>query len=103
MCLDGTSEFTGENGIMRDSTGERIWLAVLVERGFVSEIEAYRDEASARRRERSWRRQMNPDYDETGLCDVVINESQMKHRSHWSCNEAAKKRCPGNPSTARKH
>jgi hypothetical protein len=87
---------------MRDSTGERIWVAVLVERGFVSEIEAYRDEASARRREQSWRRQMNPDYDETGLCDVVVNESQMKRRSHRSRSEAARKRCPGNAYTARR-
>jgi len=87
---------------MRDSTGERIWVAVLVERGFVSEIEAYRDEASARRREQSWRRQMNPDYDETGLCDVVVNESQMKRRSHRPRSEAARKRCPGNAYTARR-
>jgi hypothetical protein len=88
---------------MRDSTGERIWVAVRVERGFVSEIEAYRDEASARRREQSWRRQMNPDYDETGLCDVVINESQMKKRSHSSRSEAGKKRCSGNASSAQRH
>jgi hypothetical protein len=69
---------------MRANTGERIWVAVLVERGFVSEIEAYRDEAAARRRERSWRRQMNPDYDETGLCDVIVNESRIKQLSHRS-------------------
>lgn len=88
---------------MRDSTGERIWVAVLVERGFVSEIEAYRDEASARRREQSWRRQMNPDYDETGLCDVIVNESQMKPRSNRLRNNAVKRRRLGNASTARKH
>jgi hypothetical protein len=84
MSSDGTSESKGENGTMRPNTGERIWVTVLVERGFVSEIEAYRDEASACGRERSWRRQMNPDYDETGLCDVIINESRIKQRSHWS-------------------
>jgi len=88
---------------MRANIGERIWVAVLVERGFVSEIEAYRDEASARRRERTWRRRMNPDYDETGLCDVVINESQMKPRSYRLRNNAVKKRCRGSVSTAPKH
>lgn len=103
MYSGGTSEFSGENGIMNASTGERIWVAVLVERGFVSEIEAYRDKESARRREQSWRRRMNPDYDETGLCDVVVNESRRKHRSHRSRSEAGRKRCPGNASTARRH
>jgi hypothetical protein len=92
MCSDGTSEFTGENGIMKASTVERIWVAVLVERGFVSEVEAYRDEAPARRRERSWRRRMNLDYDETGLCEVVVNESQIKHRSDRSRNKSAGER-----------
>ncbi len=81
MYSDGTSESKGEKGTMRSNTGERIWVAVLVERGFVSEIEAYRDEALARRRERLWRRGMNPDYDETALCDVIVNESRIKHRS----------------------
>jgi hypothetical protein len=88
MYSGGTSEFIGENKVMRASNGERIWVAVLVERGFVSEVEAYRDEASARRREQSWRRGINPDYDETGLCDVVINESRVKHRSRRSRNGA---------------
>ncbi len=88
MSLDGTSESKREKGTMRSNTGERIWVAVLVERGFVSEIEAYRDEASACRRERSWRRQMNPDYDETGLCDVIVKESRIKQRSHRSLSRA---------------
>jgi hypothetical protein len=103
MCSDGTSEFIGENRVMQASTGERIWVAVLVEHGFVSEIEAYRDEALARHREQSWRRRMNPDYDETGLCDVIINESRMRHCSHRSRSEAARRRCPGNASIVRGH
>lgn len=78
MCSDGTSEHTGENEIMRANTPQKIWVAVLVERGFVSEIEAYRDEAPARRREQSWRRRMNPDYDETGLSAVVVREPGMR-------------------------
>jgi len=63
---------------MSARNNQQIWVAVRVQRGFVTEIKAYADQAVARRIERSWRRQMNPDYDETGLSVVVVN----RRRSH---------------------
>lgn len=59
---------------MSDRLNKEIWIAVRVERGFVAEIRAYRTKAAARRMESSWRRRMNPDYDETGLSAVVVEE-----------------------------
>jgi len=49
---------------MRKKSGRIIWVAVRVQRGFVSDVRAYQTEKSARRLEKSWRRRMNPDYDE---------------------------------------
>lgn len=57
---------------MSNMLNQRIWIAVRVQRGFVSDIRAYRDEESARRCERAWRRRMNPDYDETGVSAVRV-------------------------------
>jgi len=62
---------------MRNAKHQKIWVAVRVERGFISEIRAYRDRHSARRREISWRRGMNPDYDETAVCDVVVRAKRL--------------------------
>ena len=62
---------------MSEKPNQGIWVAVLVERGFVSEVRAYGDETSARRRERSWRQQMNPDYDETEVSWVTVD---------WGCS-----------------
>lgn len=58
---------------MSERGSQEIWVAVRVQRGFVTDIRAYRDRAAARRTERSWRRRMNPDYDETGLSAVIVN------------------------------
>jgi hypothetical protein len=57
---------------MRERDNKPIWVAVRVQRGFVTEIRAYAEQAAARRTERSWRRRMNPDYDETGLSVVAV-------------------------------
>lgn len=51
-----------------------IWVAVRVQRGFVSDVRAYDSEKPARRQERSWRRRLNPDYDETFVSRVRVNE-----------------------------
>jgi hypothetical protein len=81
MFLDGIKEYVKEITTMSETRNQRIWVAVRVQRGFVSDIRAYRDEASARSRERSWRRQMNPDYDETGVSAVRINKGRAPARS----------------------
>lgn len=59
---------------------QRIWVVVRVQRGFVSDIRAYRGEKSARGRERSWRRRMNPDYDEIGISAVRVTPEVNRHR-----------------------
>ena len=57
---------------MRNTKDKMIWVAVRVQRGFVSDIRAYGNERSARQQESSWRRQMNPDYDETAVSNVRL-------------------------------
>jgi len=54
-----------------------IWVTVRVQRGFVSDINAFSDERSARRQEASWRRQMNPDYDETAISYVHVSSPTL--------------------------
>ena len=55
---------------MCNAESAQMWVAVRVQRGFVTEAKAYWNEASARCREQCWRSQMNPDYDETGVLPV---------------------------------
>jgi hypothetical protein len=57
---------------MPKPTYETIWVAVRVQRGFVAEVRAYEKELSARRKERVWRKQMNPDYDEASVSKVCV-------------------------------
>jgi hypothetical protein len=59
--------------LMNSDDKQKVWVAVRVQRGFITDVRAYRDPASARRTERGWRRRMNPDYDETTLSCVVVN------------------------------
>ncbi len=65
---------------MNRANGQKIWVAVRVERGFVSDIRAFREKESALRQERSWRRRMNPDYDETGLAEVRVRIAKTPGR-----------------------
>lgn len=57
---------------MRNARDNRIWVAVRVQRGFVSDVRAYGDEKRARQQENLWRRQMNLDYDETCVSRVRL-------------------------------
>ena len=66
----------------------RVWVAVYVWRGFVGDIQAFEDEKEARRQERSWRRQMNPTYDETAVEHVQIKLS-TRRKPHKDKNEQA--------------
>ena len=65
---------------MSNDNNLKLWVAVLVERGFVADIRAYVDRAAARRTESLWRRRMNPDYDETGLSCVTVNARRLTAR-----------------------
>ena len=51
---------------------QKLWIAVKVERGLPVEVKPYRSKTSAIRRERLWRKQMNIDYDDTGVFAVEI-------------------------------
>jgi len=51
---------------------DRVWIVVLVMSGVPVSAEAYRDAKSARARERVWRKDMRPDYDEVGIFEVEI-------------------------------
>jgi hypothetical protein len=63
---------------MRNVKYQKIWVAVRVERGFITEIRAYHNEQSARHREYLWRREMNPDYDETAVSDVLLKPQRKR-------------------------
>ena len=52
---------------MKKTTRNKIWVAVRVERGFPVEVKAFSKKTNAERQELSWRKTMNPDYDETGV------------------------------------
>jgi len=69
---------------MTKARHQKIWVAVHVQRGFVSDIRAFREKEPARRQERSWRRQMNPDYDETGIAEVCVRTARTSARSRDS-------------------
>lgn len=55
----------------------KVWVAVRVERGFVSEVKAFQERKPALKQEKSWRRQMNPDYDETGVAKVSVRARRV--------------------------
>ena len=72
MSSNGTIEFIIGSEEMSARENEKLWIAVYVWRGLVEDVRVYRKESSARRQERSWRRSMNPDYDETYVSEAVI-------------------------------
>jgi hypothetical protein len=53
---------------------ETIWIAVKVERGFPATVKCFRTEKSALEEEETWRKDMNMDYDETGVFEVSLKE-----------------------------
>ena len=81
MYSGGINEYAPEGKVMRKRGNEQIWVVVRVQRGFVTEISAYAEQAAARRTERSWRHKMNPDYDETGLSSVIVNSHRSMARA----------------------
>ena len=51
----------------------QVWVAVRIERGFPIEAKGYRNRESAERQERLWRKEINLDYDETGVLEMKID------------------------------
>src|SRR6266498_782371 len=46
---------------------EQVWVAVKVERGFISDAKVFESLSAAMRTERKWRARLNPDYDEAAV------------------------------------
>lgn len=57
---------------------DELWLVVKVERGFPALIKAFFTENAALKQERVWRKQMNRDYDETGIFYIKAGEIGRK-------------------------
>ena len=55
---------------MTNNINESLWIAVKVERGFPAVVKCFRGEKFALKQERKWRREINLDYDETGVFEV---------------------------------
>ncbi len=59
---------------------KRLWVVVKVESGVPVTAEAYRDERTARRRERLLRKRMHPENDETGIFRIKIGKATITAR-----------------------
>jgi hypothetical protein len=49
-----------------------VWVVVRVISGIPDSVEVYRDQKSALEREKVWRKDLRPDYDEVGVFEVEI-------------------------------
>ena len=54
----------------RKSDTKCLWVAIKVERGFISEAKIFESIGAARRTERAWRANLNPDYDEAAVVEA---------------------------------
>ncbi|MBM4275357.1 MAG: hypothetical protein FJ134_12985 [Deltaproteobacteria bacterium] len=51
------------------------WVVVRVERGFPVEVQGFRRKSDAEKKEREWRKTINPDYDETEVLPLIEGEA----------------------------
>jgi len=59
--------------IMAKEINQQVWVAVRIERGFPVEAKGYRNKESAEKQEQIWRKDINLDYDETGVLEMEID------------------------------
>ena len=59
---------------MEEQGKEVMWIAVKVWRGFPGEVRGFKKKSDAERQEQKWRKKMNPDYDETGVLPLILND-----------------------------
>ena len=57
---------------MSHEDADVVWVVVLVIGGIPDTVEVYRDQKSALAREKVWRKELRPDYDEVGIFEVEI-------------------------------
>lgn len=61
------------------SDHKRFWVAVRVERGYVSEAKVFESVNAAKQTERRWRNRFNPDYDETAVISGSFVPSRKRN------------------------
>ena len=54
------------------NSSKRLWVAVKVVRGFVEQARIFETFDAAKRTERKWRVNLNPDYDEAAVVEGLI-------------------------------
>lgn len=71
----------------RTSTAKHsLWIAVRVERGYITEAKAFESQSRARRIEAKWRAVANPDYDESAVLKTRL-PTESRGRSNRSMNQ----------------
>jgi hypothetical protein len=61
---------------MKTTSDTRLFVAVNVFRGVVSDVQAFQDEEPAQRRAKYWQRSANPDHDTIGVWEVAVHPSR---------------------------
>lgn len=59
--------------IMAQKIHQKIWVAVRVWRGFPVEAKGYRNRESAEKQAQIWRKDINLDYDDTGVLEIKMD------------------------------
>jgi len=73
MYIHGIGELIRLNEVvMSKENNQQIWIAVRIERGFPVEAKGYKDRKLAEKQEKLWRKEINLDYDETGVLKIKI-------------------------------
>jgi hypothetical protein len=57
----------------------KIWILILVKRGFIEEPEIFCDASEAKKREKKLLRDFNPDYDEIAIFEKRIKTLSQTH------------------------
>lgn len=57
---------------MAEEKDQQIWVAIRIERGFPVEAKGYNNRESAEEQEFLWRKNINLDYDETGVLELSV-------------------------------
>jgi len=60
----------GDRKVKKTCLENKLWVAVKVWRGFPAELKAFYTEKAALKQEKIWRKQMNLEYDETGIFKI---------------------------------
>lgn len=70
---------------------KQIWVAIKVERGFISDAKVYESFNSAKRTELRWRSRCNPDYDETAVIKTSFAACRSSRNQRSSSSQTNRK------------